>query len=408
MPSNVPGDAIVSFRGRVSSFIQNLNLSDENADLLTREIVRFVLQVDSKSRSRNLRKAAFKMNCLSDIVYFKDQYLNSSSYLNGVLWQAVLLYATKNKRPNNKTVRVDVAFCYDMLCEDDFKIFKKQRSDKRLDVSKIDLTKWSNGRYKTIEGYARSKIHKLGFLSLYDPSMDSEDFVQDILCEFLRIFHSYSRSKGEIVDNEPIEQRVCKYIDKALGNKIKSMIDYYTSASRKRITSTLDRHYKKIKALKKKNGSNPKTEYEVEILKLKEVIKNNNEDYYPTTTELNMNYNTEEGEVKLQIDPSYYNDHYSVDNIIDNVWVNELDETIKDKRTMLYIKALLGRDDDFEKWVDTNASAKDQENIDNNRYGTVCKLAKKYVSLQYEEAARDWKPSEIASQDDVIKCFAIG
>lgn len=277
--------AMHSFRNRVEEFLGKTGLNDvERLGELRKEIVRLAMQIQDGLGSLKLRKITHDYGCFDEFNHFKNQYLDVSYHLHRKLWREVIKSAKETKDAPKSDP--DVQYCLSNLSSEDLKKLKSKQVMGHLDVDNIDLNKWQTGKVKKkdIMAYARSKVSSLNFLVNYDPAIDSEDHTQELLCELVRVFNTYPRSKcknlpvanaditrlcvdkscghpathGNKCEHHDLENRVQMYIEIALNNKVMNIKEYYTCESRRRVAATDHKRYKKLSKLRKEIQKHPK------------------------------------------------------------------------------------------------------------------------------------------------------
>ena len=262
------------------------SLTKQDRELVAREIVKFIMQIQKGVGSTTLRTITFRLHCLDDFTYFKNQYLDMSQYIHRVLWLAVLDKAHNGRDSEDPMVKEDTDFCLSLLEAKDLEKLSTIGADNTLDVSSIKMDEnWTTGRggrRKKLLAYAKSKLHTLSFLNEYDPGIEPEDFNQDFLCEILRVFNTYPRSKcknlGKEVQEEdkklaPIQDRVERYVESAFNNKVMNIKEYYSCESRRRVTTTDNDLYKQRSRLNKNLGAADKAERARWGQEIKELMK---------------------------------------------------------------------------------------------------------------------------------------
>lgn len=248
-----------SFESRVTKFLGSIRLDDNIKQSVAHETIRLILQIQEGTGSNLLRKLAFDNDFFEDFNFFKNQYLDMSAYIHRRLWVAVLDYIQNEKLPESEPLRGDVLFCSGYCDERDIKRLRAKEVREDLNVDAVDLANMRTGNKtkRSLYPYVQSKSYTLNFLSEYDQGLEIADFEQDLLCEMVRVFNSYPRSKGKkLEDNAPagvekLESRVQMYLERAVNNKVLHLKTYHTCDLRTRITCTQAEDYKQQKRVNK-------------------------------------------------------------------------------------------------------------------------------------------------------------
>ena len=409
LPSKESCAGFVCFTKRIMAFMYSLKHLDEyeKKDLIV-ELVRFSLQVNNRYRYVPLKKKAFKYGVLEDIRNFKTQYIDVSHYIHRTLWKAVVQHLNGQPYGDDKNLQVDVEFCMQHLSEADCKELKNKPINDNHDVDGLELGEWEFGKRskKGLMEYAASKIHKMNFLAS-DPALDKEDLVQDILCEIVRIFNTYQRTAKPSDDNEPLQTKVSKYIDKSLGNKIKSIIEYHTFSRRKFLRSANDEIYDQIRKTKtklnkaRKDGKVEKVaELNEKLESLQAKISKSDQDYFTTTVSIDHTDET------MQISSDYQTEKsssysYNEPNLMDDaIWIETIKKEVTDQRILDFIRIVIEGDSDFEQWSESN-------NLKTDKFNSMYTSAKKYLREKNSTAdqKRKWNPKSMRYDEDLLRCF---
>ena len=238
-----------SFKGKLLSFVSDLKVSSQDSEHIIKETVKLSLQIQDSIGSTKVRQICYHLGRLSEFTYFKEQYLDVSTYLHRRLWVAVVEKVTRGINPGIEPLLSDVEFCLSNLNESDIEKVKKIEINQKLNVDSITIdNKWRTGKTKerNLLEYGKSKTKRLGYLHQYDPGLSNEDFAQDLVCEALRTFNSYPRSKcrNESALGIPLDTRVRMYIERSLNNKVLSLKGYYDCETRRRVVSSRAPLYK--------------------------------------------------------------------------------------------------------------------------------------------------------------------
>jgi hypothetical protein len=381
-----------SFKTKVVSFIQNSGIRTEadRADI-QKEIVRLALHIQTGMGSTTLRRKTFRLNCLDEFTHFKNQYLDMSSYVHRKLWVAVVNYAKDGILPSATspeeaaTILEDVMFCLSILDENDQEKVRKTEVKQALNVDSIDLSTMTTGAKsrKDLISYAKSKAFTLRFLTDHDPGLELEDFEQDLLCEIVRVFNAYPRSKGKNLDANAADNlrlRVEKYLETALNNKVMNLKEYYTCDNRRRVATTDAALYKlksKLKKLMQKDPNNK--EFQDRFKEVEAKIKSSDSDYYSIVTSLVRH---EDGEDRV-IDVADTNKNGSEEEGVlleeprsaeERMWIEQVCTKVS-PNIAKFVRIITGEHNkEFEIW------AKDQA-IDTNLFDSLVKAARKYCDV---------------------------
>lgn len=374
-----------SFECRVQDFLEKAKIGDQHKQHFKVEIVRLFMQTQDGLGSIPLRKMSGQQHCLSEFVWFKNQYLDVSHYLHRVLWPAVLSRIEGNKETLDE-LESDVQFCLEYLPEKDKQKLKANPVSEKFKLQNEEMGgTWTTGEKtrKDLLSYVRSKVHALSFLSKYDPAFDKDDFAQDLVCEALRVFNIYPRSKGRSLnddDNTPLRTRVEKYIETALNNKVMNLKEFYTCESRRRVCTTNTDLYKKRAKLKKLLKTEPANEdLKKELVEINKKIKNNNSDYYSRVSPLVKREDGEDQILDVSEDESRGIFISKTNQAETNLVVDSICDQV-DERVARFVKLISGaeHDDDFEAWASENG-------IDTNKFDTLVRGAKKFFGLKNSE-----------------------
>jgi len=344
----------MQFATRILSFVESLNITTNERQDLLKALVRYTLHVNGTQRATILRKKAFALDKVPEVMHFKIQYLDVSSYIQLKLWKGVVGFLKGHVVDDE--IKDDVKYCLSFLNSEDCTILKNIGLNEESNVEDFDVDQWTKD--KNVLQWVRKKIYKLKFISDYDPSIDLEDFSQDLACEVFRIINTYQRVKRSPKHSqEPLQLRLEKYVDGALANKINNIIEHHTSISRRRAVSTNDELYKKLKAAKKSLNKAKRTE-EIsfaEEAKVKEIlasIQNTESDYYSQTTDIDEGEDI--GINRLDIN---YGINYSEteDQWNELLWAESFKAKLGDPRDLDYVKLVLEDpelDHSFHDWVE--------------------------------------------------------
>lgn len=269
-----------SFSERVSTFVSSLNLDNQHSEKLTLEIIRFVLQIQRGAHSSDLRRLTFRLDCFDDFNYFKTQYLDVSAYIHRKLWVAVVNKIKNNHIPKDDMLKNDVDFCLSYINnEEDINRVKQIEIKEELNVDDLDLATMKTGKTnkRDFPTYVKSKSYTLSYITDYDPGMTKEDLEQDLLCEAVRVFNAYPRSKCKNIERArevPKDVRVQRYEETALNNKVMNIKEYHSCESRRRVATTSSALYKEKQKKKKLLNKDPEAaEFLVPIKKLERQMK---------------------------------------------------------------------------------------------------------------------------------------
>lgn len=424
----------ISFKQTVVQFVQNQILTETQKKELTKEIVKFALQIHGQQRSAVLRKYAFAHSCLEETSFFKQQYLDVSAYIHRELWRDV----------KSRSTTEDVRFCLDHLTRKELETFDRIAYHD-IDISSFDLNKWLKEKMK----HLKNKSYKLKFIRDSDPCFDIEDFTQDLALEAVRVVNSFGRVKAKGNPEESLQTQLEKYLEGSLNNKINSLIEYHTTGVRRRSVNTNEGLYKKLKEVKSelnviktkhrayeenvvetrlrtldwftgtaipfvtkatlKLFKFPKevleklgdlavvtrerlreallscplvgddvVSYEKKLRLIQNDIENTDSDYIPRTTELDA-----EAETAETVDPD------------DVIWLKEFKGKVGNEADEAYVKLVLGEAEpelinSFETWV-ANRPGKYRKL---KNYTNLFKLARKYVI----EKNKGWKLKNLQSK----------
>lgn len=392
----------MSFAARTLAFVESIAFSHTERQDLLHHIIKYALQIHGLERSTVLRKYAFKIDILPEVMHFKAQYLDVSSYIHRQLWKDVLHYLQ-----GSTTENTDIAFCMRYLDAADVAVLKGQSVNEDNSVDKLDLDEWAKG--KNILKWVKKKLYKLKFISTYDPGFDLEDFGQELACEAIRVINTYQRmNHSDKYADEPIEDRLDKYLEGALANKVGSLIEYYTSLSRRRMVSTNDDLYKNLKAVKKSLGSARKKGEDVSAQKAKvreltSQIQNTESDYYSVTVAIEPSEDIESEDIHIE---SHHNATDIEETMNNLLWIESFRENISDPRDQEYINLILdsGAAKEFQGWLDDKGYKADTFTANH-------RLACKYVMAKdkrggYNSKLPRWNKKNLTENPEVLRMLA--
>ena len=365
-------------RNRVENFLSSFShLNEAKKRNFCEEILRYILKIQRKTKTPGaglLRGLALNYGILEDFMFFKSQYLEVSHYLHTKFWINCLVALNSGSIENAEELP-DVHWAFSFLdAEDKKNLIKKWEIDPELQIGDIDPKTWTTGKEvkRKFNDYVKSKVKPLRFIAAYDPGQDIEDLSQDIICEIYRIKNNYGRaSSGKLTDekiNDPCkENRLRKYIEASLNNKVMAIKKANTTTSKARICSTKQALYSRRERIKKiirkckddvvlKNLTD-----ELELLENN--LKNNKEDFFLTVTSLTKKKTSEgdEGfsdlgdfsEVKPAADDS--SKENASKKIYEEIFVNQLINEVNEPNIKEFIKIVVGDyDDTFEDWAQEN------------------------------------------------------
>lgn len=398
-----------SLRNRVEKFLSPFShLSAEQRRTFCEELLRYILKIQRKTKTPGaglLRAIALNYGILEDFMFFKSQYLEVSHYLHTRFWVNCLSEVNSEKIENDEE-KNDVNWAFEFLDDLDRKNLQtKWRIDPELQIGEINPKTWTTGKEvkRKFNDYVKSKVKPLRFIANYDPGQDIEDLSQDIVCEIYRIKNNYGRASSGKLDDEKVndpckENRLRKYIEASLNNKVMAIKKSNTTTSKARICSTKQTLYARRERLKKiirkckdelvlKNLT-----CELEIIEKE--LKSNKEDFFLTVTSLTKKKNPENDDNFSDLgDYSELNNSAEdlgkdqpAKKIHDEIFIRELINEINEPKIKEFIKIVIGDyDDSFEEWASKNKynlskfdnlvrSAKDYCNVTTNELKTHHKL----------------------------------
>lgn len=359
--SSVPTvTATTSFQHNLESFVSTLAISDKGKNDVRREVVKLILTIQDKMGAtvlRTMMRDIEGFDYFEDFVHWKKMYLDVSAYIQRVLWREVVYFIQKKDfQGNNPQTNKDVMYCIKCLHDEDIQKVVEMKINHNLNAA-LDLSADSFTTGKTTQrdlySYVRSKAQTLKYLSKYDFGIEPEDFVQEVVEELVRVNNIYNRSSGKNLDaSVKLDSAIKAYIETALNNKINQVKDYWSSDSRRRVTSTHAAEYRKranLRKLLKKEVDLEKIEkIKGELAKLEEFLRTKNHDYYSVVTPLVRNNESEDREVDAQeINPAIIIPNTTDDDI----WSNDLIIDLP-KRVSRCVSIIIGNhDDEFYNWV---------------------------------------------------------
>lgn len=353
----------ISFAEKLEDFLKSLDLENKQVEKrLTREVIKYVLKITDckKKHTYVLKKAFSSLGYKAQIDRFQTEYLNISYYIFRVLFPAMVAKVRNTPLTLGPIVDKDIAFCLHYLTGDEINSFKTKTVDYDTTIYPDFNTAVKNSwvrNYKGLYGYVRSKASKLSILISNDPSLDMEDCIQDILLSIVRVYN---------VDPKAFKNQT--YVDVAISNAVNAILNYYTRGKRKRVRSTQDVKYNRIKAIKKQMFSPDvnKAACAGKILEIKQTIKSGNDDYYATFVDVK---HAKKALSALSVDSG----------IDDAILVNELLEKASSKQfTKEYFQILLGHNAEFETWAEQNS-------LKTSCFTSMCKSAKRYLRHKYDK-----------------------
>ena len=382
--------SIASFQQNLEGFVSTLAISEKGKANFRREVIKLVLTIQDKMGAtvlRTMMKDIEGHDYLEDFVHWKKQYLDVSAYVQRVLWREVVYFIQKQDfQGNDPQTNKDVMYCIRWLADKDIQKVVEMKINHNLNAA-LDLSADSFTTGKTTQrdlyAYVRSKAQTLKYLSKYDYGLEPEDFVQEVVEELIRVNNIYNRSSGKNLDaTVKLDSAIKAYIETALNNKINQVKDYWSSDSRRRVTSTHAAEYRKRsnlrKALKKETDLDKIAKIRVELGQLEEFLRTKNHDYYSVVTPLVRNNESEDREVDAQeINPSII-----IPNTTDeDIWSNDLIIDLP-QRISRCVSIILGNhDEEFYNWIKDNGMSAEVEK-DLNRY---FKAAMDFCGVDREE-----------------------
>ncbi len=374
--NQVKATSSASFQQNLESFVESLNISEKGKASFRREVVKLVLTIQDKMGAtvlRTMMKDIEGHDYLEDFVFWKKQYLDVSAYVQRVLWREVVYFIQKKDfQGNDPQTNKDVMYCIRWLADKDIQKIVEMKINHNLNAA-LDLNADSFTTGKTTQrdlyAYVRSKAQTLKYLSKYDYGIEPEDFVQEVVEELIRVNNIYNRSSGKNLDESvKIDSAIKAYVEVALNNKINQVKDYWSSDSRRRVTSTHAAEYRKRanlrKALKKEVDLEKIAKINKELGELEEFLRTKNHDYYSVVTPLVRNNESEDREVDAQ----EINPNIIIPNTTDeDIWSNDLILDLP-QRVSRCVSIILGNhDDEFYNWIKDNGMSAEVEK-DLNRY----------------------------------------
>jgi hypothetical protein len=366
-------------RHRVEKFLSSFShLQDSQREIFCEELLRYILKIQRKTKTPGaglLRAIALNFEILDEFMFFKSQYLEVSNYLHTKFWINCLA-ELKSEPIEDQNEKSDVVWAFSFLDDADKKnLQEKWYIDPDLQVSEINPKTWSTGKdvKRKFNDYIRSKVKPLRFIATYDPGQDIEDLSQDIICEIYRIKNNYGRAFSGKLDQEKNidpckDNRLKKYIEASLNNKVMAIKKANTTTSKARISSTKQPLYARRERLKKiirkckDEATFSKFSKELEDIEAK--LKDSKEDFFLTVTSLtkkkpeNEDTVSELGDfvdVKSATEDLGMGKEQPEKKIYEEIFVKELVDEICDPRIKEFIKIVIGDyDDTFEEWASKN------------------------------------------------------
>jgi hypothetical protein len=414
----------VPFQTKTEEFLSSISQSESDTKKIRNEIVKLVLQIQEGMGSNNLRRITFRLNCLDEFTFFKNQYLDMSAYLNRLLWVAVIEKYNHGITPENEVLSQDVDYCIDSLLPQDLLKLKSKEFNTQLDLSNIDLAVMTTGKNKQrdIQTYVQSKSYTLNFLAEFDPGIAIEDLEQDLACEYVRVFNTYSRSRGkninksEDVSKASTEKKFQMYSEMAVNNKVKNLKEYYTCESRRRVATTDQELYNERNRLRKHVFKTAKTYLSPEeidslkrevslgrdidkslrekiltgqdqldsLIELQRTIRASDVDYFSTTASLVRIDSSDEERVIDIADTKGGGLEYDERNLLadsyteTSVWVESLCERVDD-RIAKFVKIVTGHhNQEFETWAENSG-------VNTEKFDQMVKAARTFCGVQKDE-----------------------
>lgn len=365
-------------RSRVEKFLSSFShLNETQRRIFCEELIRYLLKIQRKTKTPGaglLRGIALDFGILEDFMFFKSQYLEVSSYLHTKFWVNCLL-TLKAECKIDAHEKEDVEWAFSFLTENDKqKMLTKWTIDPELQVEDINPKIWTTGKdvKRKFKDYVRSKSKPLRFIATYDPGQDLEDLSQDIVCEIFRIKNNYGRAvSGKLTDEkltDPCkENRLRKYIEASLNNKVMAIKKANTTSSKARICSSKRPLYARRERLKKLIRK-CKEDVALKALtdELQQVeceLKNSREDFFLTVTSLSKKKTKDKNENFSELgdfsDVKQATEEFGKDDsavkVYDNIFINELIAEIREPKIKEFIKIVIGDySDAFEVWAYDN------------------------------------------------------
>ena len=132
----------MQFATRILAFVESINLADSDRKTLLQTLVRYTLQIDGSQRATVLRKAAFGMDRVPEVMHFKTQYLDVSSYIHRSLWKGVVSYL-KTGVLEEGTEKGDVDYCLQLLRPEDKDVLQTSSLNEDASVDGFDVEEWA-------------------------------------------------------------------------------------------------------------------------------------------------------------------------------------------------------------------------------------------------------------------------
>lgn len=382
--------AVSSFQGKLQQFLDKLEVGQEEKNTIEIEVIRLALHIQEGMGSTKLRRLTFKYNCIDEFTFFKNQYLDMSFYIHRLLWVAVAAKIQNGMEPEAEPLVSDVNYVINRLSDEDIEKVRNLRPNPDLNVDSLDLGTMRTGKKtkRLLIPYVKSKSYTLNFLAEYDRGLDIEDLEQDLLCELVRVYNSYPRSRGRNLDKNPVplEERVQMYLERAVNNKVNNLKEYYTCESRRRVASTDAHLYKERNRLKKlmaKDPANP--ELVQKFAQANHNLRVSDGDFYSTTTPLTRRDSSGGEErtidVSEELGAGYGTDPFLVNTLQSTdtrIWLESICERV-DERIANFIRIVTGyHNPEFESWARENK-------IDLERFDNLVKGARKFCQVNPEE-----------------------
>lgn len=386
--SDVP--VVSSIESKIQEFLAKLKITQEEKETIEIEIIRLALHIQEGMGSTKLRRLTFRYNCIDEFTFFKNQYLDMSYYIHRQLWVAMVAYIQKGEEPESEVLSSDITYILGKLTPDDLDRIKELKPNPKLNVDSLNLDTMRTGKKtkRLLIPYVKSKSYTLNFLAEYDRGLDIEDLEQDLLCELVRVYNSYPRSRGKNLEKNPVplEERVQMYLERAVNNKVNNLKEFYTCESRRRVASTDAPLYKERNRIKKLLADNPGDPALLERMrKVNYDIKMSDGDYYSTTAPLTRRDNggSEERTVDVseELGSGYGTDPFIVNTLQSTdtrIWLESICERV-DERIANFIRIVTGyHNPEFESWARENQ-------IDLERFDNLVKGARKFCKVNAEE-----------------------
>jgi DNA-directed RNA polymerase subunit H (RpoH/RPB5) len=387
------------FAQRVNAFLESVKLLENEKQEFAKEIARLAMQVQTGMGSTRIRRIAFRRNIETDFHFFKTQYLDSSAYIHRQLWKAVVLktqeksYAEYTNSKNETFIDEDVTYMLSLLDEEDVAKIRAMKIAPGLNIDHINLVDLTTGKNKkrSFLEHVKIKRNPLSFIADNDPGTSIEDLEQDLLTEAVRVSNMYNRSKGKNLSmcavDDNVSQKLEKYLETALNNKVMNLKEHHTCDSRRRVVSTKDAEYKKIKKLRKLSKQDPTNkDLTNKIGEIRRHIDTSGTEYFSTVSALVA---ADDGEFKIidiidnkeqHVDVGPGDDSGSLNAPMmtseNAVWIEKLCGRVDDKIAK-FVRIVVGeRDEDFEQWAKRTGC--DTDNFDSLVRGarTFCKVTR--------------------------------